>query len=151
MGKITNGIKSIEIDNSVLGKTLIDTFAFSIDDQTTETSFEVEEDTEPIFTSRSGSKILGFSFQIADPDADAIKTLFDGEDITEGGGVEIDGISNTMSKKEVVITAEQGWTITFSSADIDAEIASDLGKNSLFGIVVNVKQNGGTIKFEDPA
>lgn len=147
-GKITNGIDSISIGGEVLGLTLVDSFAFNVDDQTTEQSFEVEENDDPLFTTRSGSKILGFSFQIADPDEDAIETLFGGTAIA--GGVEIDGISNTLKKQEVIITAKQGWTITFTQADIDAEISSDLGKNSLFGITVNGRQNGGKISFVDP-
>lgn len=148
-GKITNGISEITIGGEALGFTTEDSFSWDVDDNTSEQTFNVEEQDDPIFTRKTGSKILGFTFAIPDPDANAIKTLFDGTDIGTGG-VELDGISNNLVKQEVIVVSEQGWTVTLTSADISATFEPGMGKNSLFSLLVTVRKNAGKITFVDP-
>jgi len=148
IGKITNGIAEIAIDGDVLGYTEEDSFSIITDDNTSTISFPVEERDNPIYTRRTGSKEMSVEFTIADPDQDALATLFDGT--VSGADVEVDGVSHIMQGVPFYAKAAMGWSLQADKADITARLSDTMGKNSLLGVVVTVTFNEGfTFKDED--
>lgn len=141
VGKITNGVAEIKVDNVVLGYTLEGSINLLTEDNTTVTSWEAEEVDDPIFTRRSGSKIFGIEFQVADPVQATLVKLFGGTQ--SGSDVKVDGISNILKGVPFELTPEQGWGISATSVDVSSRPSDNMGKNSLFGIIVNVTFNEG--------
>lgn len=140
-GVITNGIKEIRIGGVQLGLTEEDSFSIVTDDNTTTVNFNVEEQFDPIYSTQSGSKTMGFEFTIANPDQDAIETLFDGT--VAGSDVELAGVSHLLREVQFEVDSMMGWGFYVPKANISSRFSDAMGKNSLLGIVVSVTIVGG--------
>lgn len=144
--KITTGIAKVEIDGDQLGYVEEDSFLINVEDNTTTTEFRVEEEEDPIYVTRSGSKIASFEFKIADPDATTIEKLWGGT--SSGGDVTIAGFSKVLDDVSFLVESKLGWDISIESASVSAAPSGEMGRNSIFGIVVTVTPQG-PIKFLD--
>ena len=140
-GKITNGIAEIRIGGVQLGLTEEDSFSIITEDNTTTVNFNTEEQADPLYSTQSGSKTMGFEFTIANPDKEAIETLFDGT--VTGEDVELAGISHLLREVRFEVDSVIGWGFDVPTANISSRFSDTMGKNSLLGIVVNVTIVGG--------
>ncbi len=145
-GKITNGIEEIRIGGEQLGLTEEDSFVINTTDNTTTQTFNVEEQDEPLMEVITGSKSLEFEFTIADPDAEALETLFNGT--VDENDVTIAGVSYVLNNVSFELTPKMGWGINIDNATVTSTLSTNIGKNALMGIVVTVKPVG-EIEFID--
>lgn len=145
MSKITNGIAEIKINGAVLGFTEEDSFRWITNDNTSVQNFNVEEMDDPILSTVTGSKTLQAEFKIADPDATAMSTLFDGSGSPD---VTVTGISHIIKAASFAVTSKMGWGVSSTDVDISSRLSDEMGKNSLLGVIVTVTFRSG-FKFVD--
>lgn len=149
-GTITNGIEKIEIGGVTLGFTQEDTVSRIVTDNSTEVELHVEEQELPIYTRRVARKTSGFEFTIADPDEEAIKTLFGAvEDSLDPTTLNLtEGETHVIENEEFKLTPKMGWGFSSDDCTITAQFTESMGKNSFLGVQVTVMFDKGFSVFK---
>ncbi|GAB3973837.1 hypothetical protein GCM10028806_28540 [Spirosoma terrae] len=146
MGTITFGVSSIEmgaIGNDggpgtvleALGKTNQNSCNLNQDEPTT-TEFRSEEDDQPIYSTETPGPIA-LTYQIVDPDLDAMEKLFGGE-ITGSAGSRVWNMPASIISLEqtVKVTPKEGLKLTIPRAKVVARFTGEFTKANPFVLEV---------------
>lgn len=146
MSQINNGLAQLKIGNiandggmgttlTALGYITEDSFKINTEDGTT-TDFMVEEIDDPIFSRTTAGK-LSFEFEIANPDATVLVTVFGGSSDTNGAYTPPS--SAPVIEKSLEVIPNQGFGFKVPRAKITAKFSDTLGKNQLLKVVVTAQ------------
>ena len=161
MSQINNGLAQLKIGTiavdggmgtvlTALGYITEDSFKINTEDGTA-TDFMVEEIDDPIFSRTTAGKI-SFEFEIANPDAPVLVTVFGGTSDANGGYTPPN--SAPVIEKSLEIIPSQGFGFKVPRAKITAKFSDTIGKNQLLKVVVTAQvlapTKVGEAKFKIP-